>query len=103
MSASSPSTEERLQRVCRYPSTLFESLITGLQIRERKEQALEALRLSELEVSLSSWQQRLREMETKLSSMESVEVCWIGIGFVAAYEVCVSGLESSRQRNRSVQ
>ena len=44
------------------------------QARERKKKAQEALRISELEISLCKWQRRLHEMERRLESCEETEV-----------------------------
>ena len=44
------------------------------QARERKQKAQEALRISELEISLCKWQRRLHEMERRLQSCEETEV-----------------------------
>ena len=44
------------------------------QARERKMKAQEALRISELEISLCKWQRRLHEMERRLQSCEETEV-----------------------------
>ena len=42
--------------------------------KERKMKAQEALRISELEISLCKWQRRLHEMERRLQSCEETEV-----------------------------
>lgn len=44
------------------------------QARSRKERAKEALRISELEMSLVRWQQRLQQMESRLAGCERFEV-----------------------------
>ena len=45
-----------------------------LLARERKMKAQEALRISELEISVCKWQRRLMEMEKRLESCEANEV-----------------------------
>ena len=45
-----------------------------LLARERKMKAQEALRISELEISVCKWQRRLMEMERRLESCEANEV-----------------------------
>ena len=53
----------------------MESAHAGVaQARERKMKAQEALRISELEISLCKWQRRLHEMERRLQSCEETEV-----------------------------
>ena len=47
--------------------------------RERKLKAQEALRISELEISVCKWQRRLHEMEQRLQSCERSEVCARGL------------------------
>ena len=42
--------------------------------KERKMKAQEALRISELEISLCKWQRRLHEMERRLQHCEETEV-----------------------------
>ena len=49
------------------------------QARERKQKAQEALRISELEISLCKWQRRLHEMERRLQSCEETEVASLSI------------------------
>lgn len=44
------------------------------QARERKKKAQEALRISELEISLCKWQRRLHDMERRLQGCEETEV-----------------------------
>ena len=42
--------------------------------RSRKARAQEALRISELEMSLCRWQQRLQQMESRLAGCDEYEV-----------------------------
>ena len=51
-----------------------------LLARERKMKAQEALRISELEISVCKWQRRLMEMERRLESCEANEVRFVHLG-----------------------